>query len=199
LRKYCRHITPNLAPYHFDGEIAVFGLNTARSFTTQYGRINAAQMRAVGERFGPLGREIMKILVTHHPFDLPPGYDNEHQLVGRAERSMRVLAKAGVDLILSGHLHLAHTSLTAKRYKIEGHSALVVQAGTATSTRGRGEANSFNILRIEAERIAVERILWRAESASFQLASTVVYCRGDAGWMPVADSRPTETQEPVCQ
>jgi hypothetical protein len=57
-------------------------------------------MQTVARRFAPLGREITKILVTHHPFDLPPGYDDQHQLVGRAERAMKILAKAGVDLML---------------------------------------------------------------------------------------------------
>jgi len=197
LRKYREHITQDLTPFHFDGEIAVLGLNTARSFTTKYGRINSFQMQTVGRRFAPLGREITKILVTHHPFDLPPGYDDQHQLVGRAERAMKILAKAGVDLMLSGHLHLAHTGLTAKRYKIEGHSALVVQAGTAISTRGRGEANSFNILRVEPARIAVERILWHPEAASFQLASTMTYCRTENEWSATADSRPSAGLEPV--
>jgi 3',5'-cyclic AMP phosphodiesterase CpdA len=191
LRKYREHIATDLAPFHFDGEIAVLGLNTARSLTTKYGRINSLQVHTIARRFAPLGREITKILVTHHPFDLPPGYDDQNQLVGRAERAMTVLAKAGVDLMLSGHLHLAHTGLTAKRYKIEGHSALVVQAGTAISTRGRGEANSFNVLRVDSERIAVERILWRPEAGSFQLASTLTYCRGDSGWHATAESRPS--------
>ncbi len=191
LRKYKAHVTTDLAPFYFDGEIAVLGLNTARSLTTKYGRLNSAQVQMVGEKFGPLGREITKVLVTHHPFDLPPGYEDEHQLVGRAESAMTVLAKAGVDLMLSGHLHLSHSGVTAKRYKIEGYSALVVQAGTATSTRGRGEANSFNILRIEAERIVAERILWHPESASFQLASTLTYERLSGGWSAVAEARPS--------
>lgn len=192
LRKYTRHISNDLRPFFIDEEIAVLGLNTARSLTTKYGRINAAQIREVGAKFGPLGGDVTKILVTHHPFDLPPGYEDEHQLVGRAERAMTVLAEAGVDLMLSGHLHLTHTGLTSKRYKIEGYSALVVQAGTATSTRGRGEANSFNILRVEPARIVVERILWRPDSASFQLASSLTYERLPAGWSAVAEARPTD-------
>ncbi len=192
LRKYTLHITTDLTPFYFDGEIAVLGLNTARSFTTKYGRLNSAQVHMVGEKFGPLGREITKVLVTHHPFELPPGYEDEHQLVGRAESAMTVLSKAGVDLLLSGHLHISHTGVTSKRYKIEGYSALVVQAGTATSTRGRGEANSFNILRIEAERIVVERILWHPESASFQMASALTYERLTGGWSPVVEARPSE-------
>jgi 3',5'-cyclic AMP phosphodiesterase CpdA len=191
LRKYAQHITTDLAPFYFDGEIAVMGVNTARSLTTKYGRINSGQISGVAAKFAPLGREVTKVLVTHHPFDLPPGYEDEHQLVGRAERAMTVLAKAGVDLMLSGHLHLTHTGVTSKRYKIEGHSALVVQAGTATSTRGRGEANSFNIIRIEAERIVVERILWHAGSASFQLASALTYERLAGGWSAVTEARPS--------
>ena len=56
--------------------------------------------------------------------------------------AMKALASA-VDLLLAGHLHLHHTGLTAQRYRIEGYSALIAQAGTTISTRGRGEANSL--------------------------------------------------------
>ncbi len=72
------------------------------------------------------------------------------------QMAMEGLAQAGVDLLLAGHLHLHHTGLTAQRYQIEGHSALVVQAGTTISTRGRGEANSFNLIRIERPKITIE-------------------------------------------
>jgi hypothetical protein len=56
----------------------VVGLNTARSFTTQYGRINGQQLAAMADRFRSLGPEITKILVTHHPFDLPVNDPNTH-------------------------------------------------------------------------------------------------------------------------
>src|SRR4029453_12882407 len=99
-----------------------------------------------------------KILVTHHPFDLPEHYAAEH-LVGRAKMAMAQLAAVGADLFLAGHLHVSHIGSTAERYKIAGHSALVVQAGTI-STRQRGEGNSFNILRIARPHISVERRTW---------------------------------------
>ena len=98
--------------------------------------------------------------MTHHPFDLPDDYDAKH-LVGRAKMAMAELASVGADLFLAGHLHVSHIGRTAERYQIEGHSALVVQAGTM-STRQRGEANSFNVLRLNSLRITVERRTWDA-------------------------------------
>ena len=105
------------------------------------------------------------MVVTHHPFDVPEkGHHTE--VVGRADMAMKVLAECGADVLLAGHLHTSHIGHTATRYKIEGHSALVIQAGTATSTRERGERNSFNLVYVEHPAIAVERFVWE-ESGVF--------------------------------
>ena len=148
LRGYRRYITDDLRPFYGDDEIAVLGVNTARSLTIKKGRINEAQIAWMSERLCACGPGVVKIVVTHHPFDVPEGHD-ERNLVGRARMAMEALARCGADLFLAGHLHVSHTSRSVTRYKIKGHSALVVQAGTAASDRGRGEANSFNVLRID--------------------------------------------------
>ena len=96
--------------------------------------------------------------------------------------AMKGLAQAGVDLLLAGHLHLHHTGLTAQRYQIEGHSALVVQAGTTISTRGRGEANSFNVIRIDHPEIKIERYVWSPEEAGFTEECTERFVRGSEVW-----------------
>ena len=75
--------------------------------------------------------------------------------------AMRVFAECGVDLLLSGHLHHAHAGDTAARYRVPGFAALVVQAGTATSTRGRGEPNAFNVIRAGTARIEVDVQAWQ--------------------------------------
>ena len=130
--------------------------------------------------FRTINPALVKVVVTHHPFDLPPG--THHRLVGRSAMAMRGLAKAGVDLILSGHLHLQHTGLTAQRYRIEGHSALVAQTGTTISTRGRGEANSFNFIRIERDRIELQAYLWEAERADFFARPLEGFVRAATEW-----------------
>ena len=152
LRKYSRYITDDLQPFFFDDEIAVAGINTARSLTIKDGRINPQQMEEVSARFAGVPHSLVKIIVTHHPFDLPDQY-RRADLVGRADSALQSFAGSGADLLLAGHLHASHAGTTDARYPIDGYAALVVQAGTATSTRGRGEANSFNVIRISSPKI----------------------------------------------
>jgi len=127
---------------------------------------------------------MVKVLVTHHPFDLPEGY-SDRDLVGRAQMAMAGLAECGADLFLAGHLHVMHSGHTAKRYNIKGHSALVIQAGTATSTRGRGEPNSFNVIRLEHPNISVDRLSWDSNSASFAIAGEERFQHSSDGWMRI--------------
>jgi 3',5'-cyclic AMP phosphodiesterase CpdA len=184
LTKYKRYVTDDLQPVYEDQELVIVGVNTARSSVFKGGRINRSQVARLREKFCSLRSGVVKVVVTHHPFDLPEGY-NERDLVGRAKMAMTELAECGADLFLAGHLHISHTGHT-KRYKIHGHSALVVQAGTATSTRERGEANSFNLLRIAYPEITVERFAWDALTTSFIVSSLEQFKHGSEGWSRVA-------------
>jgi 3',5'-cyclic AMP phosphodiesterase CpdA len=184
LEKYKKYITDDLQPFYADEEIIVVGVNTARSLTIKDGRINEEQIAEVREKICSLPDDIVKIIVTHHPFDLPESY-NEDELVGRAELAMKTLAECGADVFLAGHLHVSHIGNTAHRYKIDGHSALFIQAGTATSTRGRGEANSFNVVRVEKRRLIVERLEWQTEQMQFALAKSEEFEQTANGWLRI--------------
>lgn len=184
LTKYRRYITPNLAPEYIDEEIAVMGLNTARSLTIKDGRVNREQIARLGGRMAKVAPELTRIVVTHHPFDLPESF-NEKDLVDRAPMAMEAFSHCGVDLLLAGHLHASHSGNSARRYKIAGYAALVVQAGTATSTRGRGETNSFNVIRIDGDEIQVERYSWQDAAGAFQVASIEIFRRDGDAWQPL--------------
>ncbi|HEV2761698.1 MAG TPA: metallophosphoesterase [Pyrinomonadaceae bacterium] len=191
LTNFRRFITEDLAPFYFDEEMAVAGVNTARSLTFTHGRVNTRQVEGLRERLCAYPEEVFKIVVTHHPFDLPEGHD-EGQLVGRAAMAMETFARCGADLLLSGHLHISHTGHTALRYKTKGHSALVVQAGTATSTRQRGEVNSFNVLRLRHPHIRVERVSWQEARAGFAPGLSETFRHTPDGWARLPEEASAE-------
>ncbi|MEP6955981.1 MAG: metallophosphoesterase, partial [Chthoniobacterales bacterium] len=140
LDRYQRYITEDLQPLYADEEMVVVGVNTARALTWKDGRINRHQLARLRAVLEPIGSQRMKIVVTHHPFDLPAGTRGE--VVGRSRLAIKTLAECGVDMLLAGHFHIADIGYTATRYNLPGYSALIVSSGTSTSTRGRGQPNS---------------------------------------------------------
>ncbi len=186
LEKYKHYITDDLEPFYEDEEIAILGINTARSLTIKDGRVNEEQAAKIRERLCDLDDRITKIVVTHHPFDLPEGHD-EDDLVDRASMAMEAMASCGADVLLAGHLHVGHTGQSFTRYQIAGHNALIISAGTATSTRARGAANSFNLLRIKHPYIFVERFAWQAERNAFIAGTMEYFAHEENGWKRVPD------------
>jgi len=184
LKKYRRYIANDLTPSYTDTEIIILGANTARSLTIKGGRINERQVRWLRDEFCNAAPAIVKIVVTHHPFDLPEGL-NSKDLVGRARMATEELGACGADLFLAGHLHISYTGQTAKRYKFGGNTAIVVQAGTASSTRARGESNSFNVIRIAHPEVSIERQRWHSSEGMFIGGVTDRFRRANAGWIRV--------------
>jgi 3',5'-cyclic AMP phosphodiesterase CpdA len=182
LERYRCYITKDLEPFYSDPEMAVLGVNTARSLTFKGGRINEEQVAKIQERLCPFSDEITKIIVTHHPFDLPESY-HDRELVGRARMAMERLANCGVDLFLAGHLHVSLMGQTTLRFKIRGHSALVVQAGTAISTRMRGECNSFNLIQINHPDIVIQQLKWEPDRGAFFPSVTDFFHHTLTGWV----------------
>ena len=181
LTKYRRFISADLEPFYSDNEIAVAGINTARSATFKDGRVNDQQMQRLHDRLAPLDDRMTKFVVTHHPFDLPEGFNPDH-LVGGAKEALGVFLHAGADVLLAGHLHTSYIATTAMRYPVAGRAALVVQAGTATSTRGRGENNSFNRIRCDDDLLHVDRFTWEPREGHFNEAASQSFAWSDAGW-----------------
>lgn len=183
LARYRKYISADLEPEYRDEEMIVVGVNTARAMVFPFGegRISIRQVDRILERLKDIPSSVLRIVVTHHPFDLPPGV-HERRLVGRNALAMERLAAANADLFLSGHLHISHVSHVADRYKAGGHTGLIVQAGTV-STRGRGgQAPSFNVLKMHRPEIDLSRYTWDDATASFTSSPVGRYVHTDQGW-----------------
>lgn len=185
LEKYRRFITDDMSPTYVDEELAIVGVNTARSNVLKGGRINEEQIELVRTRLCSIDDAVLKVVVTHHPFELPA--DSYHSdVVGRAELAVEELSLCGADLLIAGHLHVSHIDTTAKRYRLaDGSNALVVQAGTATSSRVRGEPHSFNLLEFTRPHLAVTRLESRSVGEPFTPIETKAYTKAANGWTPV--------------
>ncbi len=130
---------------------------------------------------------MVKIVVTHHPFDLPKDHREGDLVAGRARIAMEALASGGVDVFLAGHLHVSHAAHTGKRYRIAGYKALVVSAETTLSLRAHGENNAFNVPRIEHPKGGLERYVWQPENGRFVPSATESFERRADGWMRIVD------------
>lgn len=176
LKLYKQYITHDLQPFYADAGIAILGLSTARVSHLRNGRIREWQVDRLEEVMSIAEPGSIRILVTHHPFDLPESYAMAELIGSRVMK--RVVAN--VDLLLAGHMHISHAAPTAIRYKLGGNSAVFIQAGTALSTRGRGEPNSFQVIRASAGSIEAQQ--YSASDGVFHPVKTTRFVRSSSGW-----------------
>jgi 3',5'-cyclic AMP phosphodiesterase CpdA len=182
LTRYMRYIDDTLCPLQELPGATVLGINTARSLTFKEGRISEEQIAFIRETFDRTDPDAARILVTHHPlFALPVG-EGLSQAVGRSELALDAVGDAGVDLLLAGHHHLASIH-SARDLVTRAGAALVIQAGTATSTRVREQQQSFNRIDVDGRKVTITVERWNG--FAFEAADAQPYERQDDHWRAV--------------
>lgn len=180
-RRYRHFIAEETEPTFLDEEIGVIGINTVRTWAPEvnwsHGKVTHAQIRESERRLAAMPPSVFKIVVGHHPF-MPPPWDEEARLVGRADEALAAFRRHGVGLVLAGHLHRNYVRFAEadeagdepRSVVVDAASArasaarlLVVQAGSATSTRLRGEPNAYNQIFVEKGEATVSVRVWAGE------------------------------------
>ncbi len=179
LKRYRRFISQDLTPFWSDAEVAIAGINTVRLMSTKDGRMNRVQVEKACGQFATAAGAAVKVVVTHHPIDVAAD-DLKHPTLTRSKMAMARFAECGVDLFLSGHLHVGLTLSSSVRYPLAGYSAVVVHAGTAVSTRTRKEANGWNLIRVSEGGIFVQRMVWGGKR--FRRGDMETYRKTPIGW-----------------
>lgn len=179
-QKWRKFISPELEPTVSDTGYLGIGLNTARRLSAHLdwsrGRINLRQLLHAEHLAKASEPEQVCLVVTHHPFFLTDNMKHRG-LVGRIGIAWPRLKAAGVDLILSGHIHLAYARLC--------NGMIVAHAGSGISHRLKGEANSFNLIHASKQRIDIEQMHFKNDA----FVSHHLQCferQGEAGFVEIS-------------
>jgi len=162
--RYAAAIGPVEPPPHLSPGLAVYGLNTARGVQPRAnwskGQISRRQADAAVAWFGQAPAEALRILVCHHPLLEMIGGPMTGRVWGGPAAARR-FAEAGVDLVLTGHIHAPF----AWPYPFGDARTYGIGAGTL-SLRERGVPPGFNL--IEADEAQVRITALAFERTSYQ-------------------------------
>ena len=153
----------------FDGPgLAARAFNTARALQFRpnwsKGALAPGQARAVAADLARQPQGVLKVAVCHHPLvEVPHGPMTGRVIGGPA--GAQLMAEAGVDLILSGHVH------TPFAFALPFADGRTYSVGAATlSLRERGTPAGLNVIEADAERILVKALAWTG--SRFEVART---------------------------
>jgi 3',5'-cyclic AMP phosphodiesterase CpdA len=187
LARYRRFIDETLCPFVELPGVAVLGVNTARSLTFKDGRISKQQVEFIRETFSRVASDAMRVIVTHHPLFALEIEGQIERAIGRQELALDAVEESGVDMVLAGHNHHA-SSQDASDLVTRAGGVLIVQAGTATSTRVREQEQSFNAIDIGESETTVTVHAWKG--AEFKANDAQRYQLQDGRWRILKSTEP---------
>lgn len=149
LKRFQAHISDEEFPDYVDEKMAVVGINSARSLTIMGGRISDKQIAYLKKYFCDVPETKFKAIVVHHNL-IPSENIRSHKIVGRSRKLISELKDCKIDMVFSGHIHQYYSGDVQRYYK-DSDSIILVQAGTALSSRIRKDSNSYNHIEIDNE------------------------------------------------
>lgn len=178
-KRFREFIHHDLRPVLRVKDVMVAGLNSARranaSLDWSLGRLSSDQIDHAAKTLRRADDAGLRLVAFHHPAVPGPGRAGQ-AVINRPARALSAFAAAGADVILTGHAHIAN----AEVIPAGGRQMLVAAAGTAASTRTRGEGASYNLLRWREPTLSVE--VFRYQSNSFSAANGQSFVRRDGDW-----------------
>lgn len=181
--RFSRYISPILNPVWTCDDMVVVGLNTARSFTIQGGKLTQRQIDWMEQTLGGFPDRYCKVVVMHHHVLAPPG-DTAKKTIVNARAAVEAMDRAGAELVLCGHIHTAFIGNTLDVSATLSAGTIISQSGTATSSRGRRwmrGKNSFNIIEIEDQAIRISHRMFLADVGRYVPVSEHVFPRRSTG------------------
>ncbi len=167
--RYREYISPDLQPVLETPQACIAGINTARRILPHWnwahGAVSGAQLRKLKDTYEATQAPV-RICVMHHPaHKIADG--NFKTIVYGGARALQELGAMKVDLVLTGHVHHAATTLV----EYGDHHTMFLSASTALSRRVRKSANGYNVITIDGPSLHIQ--MFSYQDNAFSLLETV--------------------------
>ena len=175
-------VAPDVAMVSEVETLSVVGLNSTRALTIDGGGLYDEQLTWAEAQFAQAPKGACRVVAVHHHF-LP---DSGHQRpIRRARYLLRQFNDMDVEIVLVGHRHWARAERATE-------GPVVVQAGTATSRRGKERdkgKNSFNVIEIDRSAFWVTCHTYTVDLDRFEPVWTEQFQRSQSE-SPCCEQRP---------
>ncbi len=149
-------------------DVVVCGLNSARPWRHQGGRLDASRLSAVTAALRDPPPNALRVVVLHHHLAGAPWRASRKFPLKHRDDVLRALADAGAELVLSGHIHQS-TAVSRRAFEAlddDGRSLVLATAPGFGRPRPHrlGEANGLHIVRWTDAEILIETRIWERQA-----------------------------------
>lgn len=166
---YRQHISTNLTPVmHLPG-VSIIGLVSAHGWCIDSGYVNARQQAHLKTAAAQVPAGNRRIVVMHHQLLNPAGVKKRARM-RNADHIATLFDECGIDLVLSGHLHLSYVGHTRDIVPELHRGTIICQSGTSTSRRGKSRERhkfAYNTIEVSAHDVLIQRHVYDATQQSF--------------------------------
>lgn len=151
--KYKKWVSPTLCQHYADATLSILGINSVTPYKPMGGYVTDKQLAMVTDYFKLQPEGATRIVVMHHNLI----NSERHNIINDSDKILEVYANAGVNLVLSGHIH--YPCIEKSKNPHLKQNLYVITAGTAISTRTI-QPNSYNVIELHEKKfILTVRVL----------------------------------------
>ena len=152
-------------PVYTSERLAIVGMNSVRPWRQQGGALEAAQLAGVAPKLEAAQAGALRTVALHHHLAAPPWRAAHKRPVRKRDLVLQTFASAGVELVLSGHVHQSAVAERREFEVVEDDQRRSIVLATAAGfgrprPERRGEALGFNLYEFDQECISVVTWSW---------------------------------------
>ena len=181
-RNYLEQFGPDRETSFERSDLMLLTVDTTRPGRHKHGEVSPQQIDRIADRLRGADAGQLRLVVTHQPVCVPRRSE-AHNLVRGHAQALEAWTRAGVDIVLGGHIHLP----ALMPFDHAGRTARVMLAGTAVSARVRHDAG--NSIQFVEWQPALGRCVLRRVDHDAKLGQAHGHRpQGATGWTVVQES-----------